>query len=192
MVPTYAACNKPWYGSAYVLYHLSDSHFSRRSFLFTPSALSSLKHRSALCFGCQITSPLSIPKMAPTTRSQIRRKSLRSYVGWEMFTPMVLKSVLSARHGIYGSPRQSRQKLLQTGKTKRKIPRRRVSKRPGPTPSLIINNVLPDEVLRIILLNLDERTLLLQCQRVRKTWAEIISGLPLDLTNFHCYEHAIW
>lgn len=119
------------------------------------------------------------PQMRPTTRSQVRRKSLRSYFGWEMFKPVMLRPIPITPRKMSGRPQKLSQKPQQIGTPKRKIHRPRLSKRSRPTPSLINN--LPYNMLRAVLLNLDERTLLLNCQRVCKTWAAIISGLPLKL-----------
>lgn len=129
-------------------------------------------------------------KMAPTTRTQslARRKTLRSYPGWQMFKYIVVKPPRThkrPRHALLinqpkssdtsnPSPNMPYQALRDTQSKDSEI---------SCPPSNLINEVLPSEILRIIMLMLPDRTLLLECQPVCKRWAGIISLLPLDLTK---------
>lgn len=136
--------------------------------------------------------------MSPTTRSQTlarrsRRKSLRSYAGWDMFNPVTFRAVRPKPRKLYSRPQKPPQKTPQkppqNRKPKRKVQQRKVNKRLPPASNLINN--LPYDILRIIMLNLSERTLLLSCHTVCKAWADIISGLPLDVTKLGHTIHTI-
>lgn len=142
--------------------------------------------------------------MAPATRYQLslRRRTLRSYSGWITFQVITAHSHKVAKrlhqakqpdHSM-GSHQRNRKTQGNNKRLKRPAPKKPTSKRSVPklVPNLI-NNVLPYDIFRIIMLYLDERTLLLQCQVVCKKWADIISGLPLDVTMIGgCNVHSLW
>lgn len=132
------------------------------------------------------SSPIS-PKMSPTTRSQMlarrtRRKSLQSYTGTGRVEGYLDHTSQNTRSFTEASTKSS------TRKPESDVGPQEVDQTSYPAPNLI-NKVLPYDILRIIMLDIDEEALLLlQCQRVCKSWADIISGLPIDLSKLCCFD----
>lgn len=116
MAPANAACSKPWYGSAYAVYHRSSSHYCRKSLPFTLPLFFSPQCSLHIPLAIRLPTPeQNLLKMSPPTRNQTlaRRKSLRIHTGWEMFRPALLKPVTTQPVKIRRHPQKPSQRPPQ-------------------------------------------------------------------------------